>query len=278
VAGSLEINRWNGIEEPRFNVQLGYSLEDPEVLNLDLRDWETRVLHAMDSALAGQQISADVADHFASRPEGPVSKTLRSREGILSSLGVRDDVVFVVGDFSRRSEWIATRLGSARAVDWASVSDGAVEVSESPCWAVLDPPSNSRTLALVTGQGGVESYLLWGEQELRFARKLHQAETDIEPIIRHFYAALRTAVRRDQGRESLLACLEGDGRYPRTARQVGVMLCVLNEIGAIRVADDLGVIELSDPTMGLQESPTMRRLGESRIRGEAFLMSLAGAC
>jgi len=274
MAGRLEVNRWNGVEEPRFSIELGYCVDPPEIINLDPRDWVSCVQESVRALLSTQTQSVTASVGSEAAPSTGAAGLGRSREGHLSELAASENAVFVVGDLYRRRDWIEARLGSVRAVDWVALSQGAVKPASECVWALLDPPSDPAALELVSDQAKIESFRLWTDRELRFAMRLHEAETHVEPGIRQFYAEIRDAIRSDGGADQLIAALKGPQRHPRTPRQVGAMLAVLSDIGAIELGEGIGAISLSEPTVSLENSAVLAKLREARSRGDEFLAAL----
>ena len=276
LAGRLEINRWNGVEEPRFSIELGYSVGQSQITNLDPRDWETCV----HDTLSQLQSTADQHGQLQESVPGERREALvqagpgRSREGLLSELAARSNTVFVVGNLPRRSDWLAGRLGSVVAVEWSAISQGLVSPDFEATWAVLDPPSSSAALGLICAREGVESYRLWSDRELRFALKLHAAETEIEPFIRPFYAELRTAIRGQAEAPQIVTALQGSQAHVRSPQQVAAMIAVLIEIGAINMEDGLDSICLSEPTLKLEQSSVLAKLRDAGAQGTKFLKQL----
>ncbi len=276
MAGRLEVNRWNGVEEPRFSIELGYCVDPPELINLDTRDWVSCVQESLRVLLSPntESVPTSVGSEVASATS--TAGVRRSREGRLSELADRSNAVFVVGDLYRRRDWIAARLGSVTAVEWAALTQGAIKPDSDSVWALLDPPADPAALVLVSDQVNIESFRLWTDREIRFAMKLHEAETDVETGIRQLYAEIRDAIRSEGGADQLIAALKGTQQHPRTARQVGAMLAVLSDIGAIDLAEGIGAISLSGPTDALENSAVLAKLREARTRGLEYLAALKG--
>jgi single-stranded-DNA-specific exonuclease len=94
---------------------------------------------------------------------------------------------------------------------------------------LVDPPPFPHLEALAArGEGYV--HITWGEAELDFALKVHDAEWSQRPTLAATFRRLRAAGGELEN-DALAALLAGEGPHPRTAEQAGRCIRVLTELG-----------------------------------------------
>ena len=117
----------------------------------------------------------------------------------------------------------------------------------------VDPPGDPGALALLE-QGAGRAHLAWGEQELRFARRVHEWNFALRDPLAALYRALR-GLAQARG-ETFEAVLRGAGSQPRSAALAGRLVRVLTEL-------DLVVLDRDGPALRLVGQPARTALEHS---------------
>jgi single-stranded-DNA-specific exonuclease len=223
VALRLELNRWNGVVEPRVVLRALCRVDRGEC----------QVLSEGHEFWAGLE-----ADPWTRLEPGPPVRQLRDSRG-QGFAGVAGDLIssgeptlVVCADVPRRRGVLEQVLGArvAPLVSWAALA-AQPELAEPFAHVVaLDPPPGAAGEALLAAlPGGGFAHLAWGEPEVAFALALAQAELDLRPPLTAVYRALREVGGASGDELRTLLC--GDGRYPRSAALCGRLLRVLVELG-----------------------------------------------
>ena len=270
LAGRLEVNRFRGAEEPRFVIERGLAANPNSVVDLDGSEWFDRVV----GFLAEPVPSAGRPNPGAGVSERTAITISGGRSGLLADLGTRESVVFIVSDLDRRRVALAETAGAATALSWSSFALNPSLVRGRDHVVVLDPPTTPGLMAAVSESGGGFLHLLFGDAEIGFALKVHESETDLEPHIRGFYADIRTSIEGD--RHQQLAAMRGAGRFPRSPVQVGRMIAVLEEIGAVTLSEDRLPVRLGEPHSELADSVRLAGLRDQLTSAREYLMGLRG--
>jgi single-stranded-DNA-specific exonuclease len=229
VALRLELNRWNGVVEPRVVLRALCRVDrgDCEVLG-DSDDFWTAL----------------EADPWTRLEPGPPVREVHDSRG-QGFAGVAGDLIssgeptlVVCADVARRRGVLEQVLGArvAPLASWAALA-ARPELAEPFVHVVaLDPPPDAvgeELLAALPGDGF--AHLAWGEPEVAFALALAQAELDLRPPLTVVYRNLRES--GGASGDELRAVLCGDGRYPRSPALCGRLMAVLVELGLAAYAD-----------------------------------------
>ncbi|MEI6447988.1 MAG: single-stranded-DNA-specific exonuclease RecJ [Actinomycetes bacterium] len=261
IVGRLELNRWNGNEEPRFTVERAVAGSSGPVGVLGGGfSWLDRVSTVLEGA--------------GGSTEGlPSTRRLdssgRSASGLLAALADDGRPVVVVADVDRRLAGLE-QLGSGfDVISWLDVDLWPDLIESRRNLVLLDPPATARPLERLLSAGEGTAFRAWGSAEVRFSLRAHEHQTDIEPRIRPFYAELRDAA--GGGADGVLAALRGREHRPRPPRQVASMLMVLGDLGAMRVALEVLEVEQGQPTGALDECPALLESRRELEEGRRFL-------
>jgi single-stranded-DNA-specific exonuclease len=262
----LELNQWNGAIEPRVVLNELYPISAPAGRCAEpagAEEWWERFDSEVDSeldrwpppALGGADASG--RRETVERAEGSGVATLAD----LVSSGA--PVLALCADASRRAalaeradprrfgcgppghacgrcarEALARRAREIAAAgtglvvaDWAAL-ERASELLEGFEHVVLIDPPPFGYLDAVAARGSGYLHLAWGESELEFARRAHDATWELRPALRTIYGALREAEEAVKG-EALLAALAGTGAHPRTPEDAGRCARVLADLELI---------------------------------------------
>jgi single-stranded-DNA-specific exonuclease len=265
LAVRLEVNHWNGAVEPRVVLERLYPIEaeagedgcaDPA----GSEDWLRRFAAELEAPLERAPSAAGAA------LPAPARETVRRGPGsaiaVLADLVSSDEtVVALCADASRRAalaeradprrfgrlaavhacgrcdaDGLRQRLerlresGSGLVVaDWAALSreprlaEGAEHV------VLVDPPPFGELEAMVA-RGPGYLHVAWGDAEIEFAHRVHDAEWDLGPALRSTYIALREREGEARG-DDVVEALTGDGAHPRTPEVAARCVRVLVELG-----------------------------------------------
>jgi len=260
VALRLELNRWNGVVEPRVVLRA--------LCRVDAGDCEV---------LGESDFWTGLEDVESLSEPGPAVREVRDRRcegfagvaGDLISSG--DPTLVVCADVARRREALSQVLGAhgTPLVSWAALASQP-ELAEPFAHVVaLDPPpwaAGEALLAALPGAGF--AHLAWGEPEVAFALALAQAELDLRPPLTAVYRALREA--GGASGDELRAVLCGDGRYPRSAALCGRLLRVLVELGLATYADCCCAL-VPGVRADLESAPTYQRSQQQLEEARAYL-------
>jgi single-stranded-DNA-specific exonuclease len=143
---------------------------------------------------------------------------------------------------------------------------------------LIDPPPFPHLEALAA-RGGGYVHVAWGEPELDFALKVHEAEWSLRGALASAFRKLRDAGGEVRG-EAPGALLAGDGPHPRSAEQAGRCVRVLTELGlASWQPDDPGgtLRVVSSEHTELERSSAYVAYGARHQEGRRFLSSQSRA-
>jgi single-stranded-DNA-specific exonuclease len=265
LAVRLEVNHWNGAVEPRVVLERMYPIdgdahegcEHPAGAEEWLRRFAAELEGPLDGAVAGGE---------AGVPPAPVRETVRRGPGsaisVLADLASSDEpVVALCADASRRAglagradprrfgrlaavhacgrcdtDRLRERLARLRAAgsglavaDWAALARNP-GLAEAAVHVVLVDPPPFPHLEAVVARGPGYLHLAWGDAEIEFALRVHDAEWDLGPVLRSTYLALRDRGGEVRG-EELVEVLAGGGAHPRAPEVAGRCVRVLVELG-----------------------------------------------
>jgi single-stranded-DNA-specific exonuclease len=264
---ALEVNEYNGAVEPRLVLRSARACAPSPI----------EVLGEPPTYLDGAwaQLTATLPGAEPAPPAG--LRTLRDRRGhglcgALASLVADGEPVLVIcADAALRAKHLSGRAGGFALCSHAALAAEPQRAEGFAHVAVLDPPSCAHADALTrAGAQGVLLHLLWGEQEQRFAARVHERDHDLRASLPAAYRALRAA--GSASGEDLAALLRGEpGPAERPAALSGWLLRVLAELELVDVDAQRGsVTVLAERARTLERSPTFaahaQRLQEGRRR------------
>ena len=265
LAVRLEVNHWNGAVEPRVVLERMYPIEGDAaeagcVHPAGAVEWLRRFGAELEAPL-GRAAAGD-----GSASPAPVRETVRRGPGsaiaVLADLASSDEpVVALCADASRRAALAERadprrfgRLGAVHAcgrcdadrlrerldrlrqsgsglvvADWAALSREP-RVFEGAKHAVLVDPPPFPELEAAVARGPGYLHVAWGDAEIEFALRVHDAEWDLGPALRTTYLALRER-GGEVGGDELVDVLAGGGAHPRTPEVAARCVRVLVELG-----------------------------------------------
>jgi single-stranded-DNA-specific exonuclease len=265
LAVRLEVNHWNGAVEPRVVLDRLYPIEDDAPQGgcdhpAGAEEWLRRFEAELEAPLDRAPSAAGAA------PPAPARETVRRGPGsaiaVLADLASSDErVVALCADASRRAalaeradprrfgrpaavhacgrchaEGLRERLdrlresGSGLAIaDWAALSREPCLVEGVGHVVLVDPPPFPELDAAVA-RGPGYLHVAWGDAEIEFAHRVHDAQWDPGPAMRSTYVALRERGGEARGNE-IAELLAGDGSHPRTPEVAARCVRVLVELG-----------------------------------------------
>lgn len=270
AAVRLEVNRYNGTEEPRLVLRHARA---PEPLPIEILapggSYADGVLAELDRSLA---------DPVPLR--GGVVTLRRTLDacgtgiaGLLRDLvSTGEPVVAVVAHAEHRAAGLAQRVGGLAVVSWSALAGDLELVSGYAHVVAIDPPMHPRyeaSLAALPGSGWI--HRAWGEPELRFTARILEWEFDLRSPLASVYRGLRASAATDP-----VACerlLRGDGRQPRGATLAGRLVRVLHELDLVTVdRSSLGLLAQPAPARTtLERSPAFRAYTRHLEEGVACL-------
>jgi single-stranded-DNA-specific exonuclease len=161
--------------------------------------------------------------------------------------------------------------GGLALADWAALERDPGLAEPFVHVVIVDPPPFAHIEAHATlGDGYVHA--TWGQGELDFAVKVHEAGWELRPALAGIYRALRDA---DELRgPSLTAALAGAERHPRSAEQAGRCVRVLEELELARwerTGGDAALGALSSEGTELERSGAYLAYAARREEGRRFL-------
>jgi single-stranded-DNA-specific exonuclease len=262
----LELNRWNGVVEPRVVLRALCAVEAGEAeLVVERGDFWSE----LDAALAV------AADPWVSVEPRAGRRELRDRRrqgfaGVAGDLiATGESTLVLCADLARRRPALEQVFGARGAplVSWDALA-ARPELAEPFAHVVaLDPPfagAGEELLHALPGFGF--AHLAWGEPEVAFALALAQAELDLRAPLAAVYRALRDAGAATD--DALRALLEGEGRHPRSPSLCANLLKVLDELGLATYAERQCTLAGAARKVELDSSPTyaacQRRLAAAR--------------
>jgi single-stranded-DNA-specific exonuclease len=260
AAFTLEVNRWNGAEEPRL-VLRGAAAPCPEPVDLRGSDasWLARALGELEAPLEPPPAASVRPGAVYDRRGDGVAATLA---GLVAS---GEPVLVVTACAERRLRAFEGKLGGFALSSWDGLQRGLVRADEFTHVVALDPPLLAgHEQALRAAGDGRSTHLAWGEAELRFAHDVLEHDAASRAALRALYAELRAA---PQG--LLEDILRGRGR---TAVHAGRLVRVLIELGLLEVAGGAESWRLTEASQTqLERSAAFRAYAASLAEGRAWL-------
>ncbi len=275
AAVHLEANRWNGAVEPRLVLRharpagtggIDVLGEPPFLAGLDAelaRDlaaaspYDPVALARPDDPVS---FAAGHAGPVPARPDDPVPFARDARgtgiAGLLADLvAAGEPVLAIVAHARHRAGSLRGRIGGFALCEWAALEDAPELAAPFAHLVAVDPPGDPRSLALLERLSGrSRAHLAWGQDELRFARQVHQWNFALREPLAALYRALRGA--GEARGEAFEAVLRGEGSQPRSAALAGRLVRVLSEL-------DLGILDREGPVLKIVEPPARTTLEHS---------------
>jgi single-stranded-DNA-specific exonuclease len=299
AAVRLEANRWNGSIEPRLVLRharpAGTGTIDvigepafADGLEAELtRDLAAARQDALVAAVRHEPLVA-AARHepfvAAARHEPLVAAArhdpLAARDvrgtgiaGLLADLvAAGEPVLAIVAHAPHRARALRGRVGSFAICSWAALEDDPGLAAPFGHLVAVDPPGDREALTLLE-HGAARAHLAWGEQELRFARRIHEWNFALRDPLAALYRALRgTGGARADGFE---AVLRGEGSQPRSAALAGRLVRVLTELDLVVLDREGPALRIVEPLArtALERSPAFRAYHRRLEDGLRFLTS-----
>ncbi len=257
---TLELNEWNGAVEPRLVLRHAQAPCPAPVGLAGEPDDEVA------AALAELAAPLPVAGATARAPGVPRDRRGGGAAGTLAALVASGEPVLVAcADARRRRGHFEGRLGGFDVAAWHAVEHDPALLGAYAHVLALDPPTADTQAALVDER----FTLAWGEAEVQFALRAHEAAYDLRPVAAAVYRALRdgaAARAAPGGAASPLAAAVAAAPSPAAA---GRALRVLDELGLVRVGEREAQL-LPARRTELEQSAAFRacttRLAEGRAR------------
>jgi single-stranded-DNA-specific exonuclease len=314
AAVRLEVNRWNGSEEPRVVLRRLYPLEAPAGATApphacrcpDAEWWERfeAELHRdLDGWLAPEAAGVAPPGRETVRGDGSAASTIAE----LVSSG--DGVLAVCADASRRAALASGATGLARfnggvarvvcfrcgrevLAELAAQGGGGLALTDYQALAaetdlaasfehvvLVDPPPFARdeSLAGRPGRDGPPGFLhpVWSRAEHDFSRRALGERFAQRDTVGAVFRGLREA--GEVGGEGLRRALEGASPHPRSPETAARCLRVLNELGLVRGLPDGGggiVGVVSSKETDLERSAAFRAYTARHREGLRYLEQL----
>ncbi len=261
----LEVNRWNGREEPRLVLRAAGAPAAAPI----------RVLGRPEGFLAAALAELDAplpeagAGLAAFAPAGVVDRRGAGAAATIGALVASGEPVLVVAACEeRRQRALDGLLGGFALCSWSALERDPSLVAPYPQLLALDPPLGQAQRALLQDLARERpAHLAWGEPELRFSEDV--LEPDHAP--RAALAALYRTFRDHPG-AALEDALRGDPVAQRTAAQAGRLLRVLLELGLVALDRDAGTVAVLDAgRTELERSEAFRAYAARVQEGRAWL-------
>lgn len=267
AAFSLEVNHWNGAEEPRLVLRAA-ALPAPAPITRP----GAPAGGPLAEALAELDAPLEPVTPQEDGPPGPV----RDRRGagiaatITALVATGEPVLVVVACPQRRTRHLEGRLGGFGLCSWDELERRPALADAYAHVVALDPPIlAAHERALRAAGSGRATHLAWGDPELRFTQDVLEHDAAARPALMALYAALRAAPGRP-----LADVLLGDPDAPRTPAHAGRLLRVLCELGLLTLDRPSGAWELpAAERRDLDDSAAYRAYAARLEEGRAWLTS-----
>ena len=265
AAVRLEANRWNGATEPRLVLRHARPagtgtidvLGEPtftEGIEAELVRDLAALARDSDDAVAGGRLGSPVAAHNHVAGSGARDARGSGIAGLLADLvAAGEPVLAIVAHAPHRARALRGRVGGFAICAWAALEDAPELAAPFAHLVAVDPPGDPGALALLE-HGAGRAHLAWGEQELRFARRVHEWNFALRDPLAALYRALR-GLAHARG-EAFEAVLRGEGSQPRSAALAGRLVRVLTEL-------DLVGLDREGPALRLVGQPARTALEHS---------------
>ena len=248
---ALELNEWNGAVEPRLRLRRLVRADPAEIALIGEPE------DAVDAALV--EALAPLPPRVAALPSGQDPPQTRDRRGggiagIIASLVASGEPVLVVcadararrAAFAGHTPKPGPRLGGFAICSWPALERAPELIDGYGHVVALDPPAELRQEGVLHGlHAGQMAHLAWGPAELACTRDVHRRDLDLRVPLREIYVALRAAA--GQGTLDRIVAMAGPLRAGR----------------ALRVLDELGLVELAGREARLLPAPQRTELARS---------------
>ena len=225
----LEVNEYNGAVEPRLVLRAARPSRPAPI----------EILGEPPSYLAGvwAQLDAALPGAEPAPPEGPEGgRTVCDRRGrgvagtLAGLVAAGEPLLVVCADAVLRRRHLEGRSGGFALCSHAALAAQPDLAGPYRHVAILDPPGCDHAEALVRAGAPTDFvHLAWGEDEQRFAARVHERDHDLRDALAAVYRALRAA--GSVGGEDLAALLRGPaGSGERPAGLAGRLLRILVEL------------------------------------------------
>jgi single-stranded-DNA-specific exonuclease len=264
----LEVNRWNGTEEPRVVLRELYPRPDGES-SVEAQEWWRRFEAELESDLDEWPALAHVDPAAHRRRVVRSSNAPAAVIGELASCG--GGVLALLADLAHHS---------SLACDGATLADYA-ELARHPDLAdafehvvLVDPPPFVHLEELASRSESATGFLhrVWGDFEWRRARRALDDQLARRDALIAVFRGLRDL--NEAGGEALRQALDGDGERPRGPETTARCVRVLAELGLIEWATDrdLGTVRVvSSERTDLERSAAFRAYSARHEEGRRFL-------
>jgi single-stranded-DNA-specific exonuclease len=274
---SLEVNDWNGISEPRLNLQHAQPCK-PEAITLIGEDGS--YLERVWSEL--EIDPSELAKAPADEPRRNVHDLRRGGiAGTLMRLVASGEPVLVLcADAHLRMAHMAATIGGFALCSYATLEREPQITKDYVHVALLDPPesSNAKRLAL-SGEEDGHAHLLWGDPEIDFAGRILEREHNLRPGLAEVYRELRE-VESAEGPDlqEILSGVKARGASQTTGRPASLaceLVRVLEELELLELDRGKQKITLATPRRTkLERSASFRRHSKRLDKGRTLLGSL----
>lgn len=252
LACKLEVNRWQGREEPRLLIEgmAGAARPNAGIVGLPA-DENQAVLESIRSLTA--PVAEESAPHRAERRQIDVRGS--DPLSVAATLGASGESVLVV---SRDSHRLLRRAEGLRfgvdAVSWGVLRRDPGLADHYTHLVAVDPPlTHSDAQLLGHGREDQFSHLAWSDAELRSTLDELQREQDLRAAM---VAVYRAARERPQAPLAEIASA-GDPERPNEVR--ALIAGVLTEIGVAELGGDGSLVLLEGASANLEGSELRRR-------------------
>jgi single-stranded-DNA-specific exonuclease len=245
---ALELNEWGGAVEPRLVLR---HAQPPVPAPIALVGEPEGAIQAALAELAAPLPSAGATSRAAGVPR---DRRGGGAAGTLAALIASGEPVLVVcADARRRRLHFEGRLGGFALSAWHALERAPSLLEGHAHVLALDPPAAATQSALIDER----FTLAWGEAEISYALRAHEAGYDLRPVAAKVYRALR-----DGSLDDAVAAAPAPAAAGRALR-------VLDELGLVRVEGSTAELSPAKRT-DLDRSTAFRayatRLAEGRAR------------
>lgn len=267
AAFSLEVNHWNGAEEPRLILRAAAAPAPAPI---------TRPASPEGGPLAEAMAELDAPLSPATPPAAGNPGPVRDRRGagiaatLTELVATGEPVLVVVACAQRRARQLEGRLGGFALCSWDELERRPGLADDCAHVVALDPPVlAAHERALRAAGEGRTTHLAWGAAELRFTQDVLEHDAVSRPELMALYAALRAAPA-----QPLADVLLGDRDAPRTPSHAGRLLRVLSELGLLTLDRATGAWELPPAERTDLDRSAAYRAYDARLQeGRAWLTS-----
>ncbi len=223
---ALEVNRWNGREEPRLVLRSALSPAPGPIAFAGRPQDDAAAMFAEFEAFTAPAAPAN------GPPEAASGGLVRDRRGhgLLGTLGALvasgEEVLVACACETTRREALRGRIGGLAICSWDALERDAGIADAFGNVVALDPPPSAALDSLLwSPPQGHATHLAWGEPELRFSLDVLDDEQRLRGDLAVLYRALRDAP----------SAVADAARAARSPWRAGRLLRVLHEVGVVDV-------------------------------------------